>query len=109
MNWRFTRAGHKVRFERGEPFCHLFPVKHGEVESFEPAYRKLSEEPELERQMEHWKKTRSEVIKGLRKPGATSRDAWQRLYFRGLDAEGQKVESAEHRTRLRVKAFRAVE
>jgi Family of unknown function (DUF6065) len=27
MNWLFTRANTKVRFERGEPYCHIFPVE----------------------------------------------------------------------------------
>jgi hypothetical protein len=105
MNWLFTRPGHKVRFERGEPFCHLFPVKRGEVEAFEPKYRKLSEDPEIEKEMEAWKESRGAVIESLKKPGATARDSWQRLYFHGLDPQGRPVEEIKHQTRLRVKPF----
>ncbi len=79
MNWLFTRVGQKVRFERDEPFCHLFPVKRGEVERFEPKYRKLSENPELEREMETWKESRGALIESLKEPGATARESWQRL------------------------------
>jgi hypothetical protein len=49
MNWIFTRPDHKVRFEKGEPFCHLFPVNCGGLESLEPELRLLSEDPELKR------------------------------------------------------------
>ena len=32
MNWMFTRPGTPVRFEKGEPCCHIFPVRCGEIE-----------------------------------------------------------------------------
>src|SRR5213596_529820 len=32
MNWAFTRVGVPVRFEEGEPFCHIFPIASGLVE-----------------------------------------------------------------------------
>ena len=35
MNWAFTAPGANVRFEKGEPFCHVFPVQRGELERFE--------------------------------------------------------------------------
>ncbi len=105
MNWLFTRVGQKVRFERDEPFCHLFPIKRGEVERFEPKHRKLSENPELLAEMETWKESRGALIESLKEPGATSRESWQRLYFRGLDPKGQPVPHAEHQTRLKVKPF----
>jgi Family of unknown function (DUF6065) len=49
MNWIFTRPGTQVSFAQGEPFCHVFPVKRGELEAIEPQLRLLSEEPELKR------------------------------------------------------------
>lgn len=106
MNWIFTRPGLKIRFEREEPFCHLFPVKRGDVERCDPKYRKLSEAPEIKEQMDRWVASRSQLIEDIKKPGATSRDSWQKLYFRGLDPEGKPVEGAEHQTRLRVKPFK---
>jgi hypothetical protein len=36
MNWKFTRPEHRVRFEKGEPYCFLFPVERGLLESMEP-------------------------------------------------------------------------
>ena len=34
MNWQFARTHTAVRFiEKGEPFCHLMPVRRGEIEA----------------------------------------------------------------------------
>ncbi len=52
MNWMLTRPGMEVSFAQGEPFCHVFPVKRGELEAIEPERHLLSEEPELKRQFE---------------------------------------------------------
>jgi hypothetical protein len=43
MNWLFTRPNTAVRFERGEPYCHLFPLRRGELERITPQLRSLSE------------------------------------------------------------------
>jgi hypothetical protein len=45
MNWKLTRPGCTLRFERGEPFCFLFPIQRGVLESFEPEMRDPAEEP----------------------------------------------------------------
>src|SRR5262245_48536330 len=60
MNWIFTRPGTQVRFEQGEPFCHIFPVKRGELEMLEPELRLLSQEPELKQQLDSWTNSRSQ-------------------------------------------------
>ena len=36
MNWVFTHPGMPVRFDEGEPFCHLFPIRRGELEAVTP-------------------------------------------------------------------------
>ena len=36
MNWMITRPGTPVRFEKGEPYCHIFPVRCSEMEDIEP-------------------------------------------------------------------------
>ncbi len=35
MNWRMTRPGASIRFKKGEPFCHVFPVRRADLESIE--------------------------------------------------------------------------
>ena len=49
MNYRFLRPDHTVRFEEGEPYVLIFPVKRGLLETFEPEFRSLDEDPELKR------------------------------------------------------------
>jgi Family of unknown function (DUF6065) len=43
MNWIFTQPEISVRFEKGEPYCHIFPVQLGAMETIEPELRLLSE------------------------------------------------------------------
>ena len=35
MNWIFTRPDTPVRFEKGEPYCYIFPVSCGALEGLE--------------------------------------------------------------------------
>ena len=49
MNWKITRPGHKVRFERGEPFCFFFPVVRGLVDGIDPVITPLQSDVELMR------------------------------------------------------------
>jgi hypothetical protein len=71
MNWRFTRPGTQVRFEKGEPFCHLLPVRRGELEAFEPDLRSLSDNPGLEREHKAWIASRRNFLDQfkLNRPG----------------------------------------
>ncbi len=106
MNWMFTRPGTVVRFEKGEPFCHIFPVRRGEIEAFEPRVRPIADSPELMEQQQLWNVSRTEFMRELAKTGTeANKERWQKLYYRGLDAEGREVKTADHRTRLRVKPF----
>ncbi|HUJ02413.1 MAG TPA: DUF6065 family protein [Rhizomicrobium sp.] len=106
MNWMFTRPGHVVRFEAGEPFCHFFPVKRGEIEQFAPRIRAITDNPELMRQQKAWSESRNTFMKELQQAGTqANEERWQKLYYRGLDAEGQEVKTADHRTRVRLKPF----
>ena len=106
MNWRFTRPAHWVRFEENEPIAFLFPVERGRVEQFEPRIAPLEGEPELRRQFETWSESRQAFQKWVveTNPPAPS-DKWQKLYYRGLDAEGREG-AADHQAKLRVRPFR---
>jgi len=107
MNWMFTRPGTVVAFEKGEPFCHLFPVKRGELEDYKPKIARISADPELERQMQAWDRSRALFLIDLKKSGSVAQEEkWQRLYYQGLDADGNEVKTADHRTRLRLKGFK---
>jgi Family of unknown function (DUF6065) len=107
MNWLFTRANTKVRFEQGEPYCHIFPVERGRLEQIEPEMAALSQVPEVEREHKIWSDSRLTFNANLLRPGSQAeQDRWQKGYFRGLSPAGQPG-PAEHRSRLRLKEFAA--
>src|SRR5579859_530129 len=43
MNWKFTAPGIRVRFEKGEPFCFVFPIQRGYLDDIQPEIRSLSD------------------------------------------------------------------
>ena len=106
MNWMFTRPQLPVRFEAGEPYCHLFPVRRGELESVEPRLRRLSDDAELKQQHDLWTADRSRFNADLRRPGSEAQaEKWQKLYQRGATPDGGSGNAGDHRTRLRLKPF----
>lgn len=105
MNWLFTRPNHEVRFEAGEPFCHLFPVRMGELETLSPVVRKLSENPDLESEYGLWSESRNTFNADLAAPESTAtRDKWQKSYFRGQLPSGRPA-TGGHQSRLRLRPF----
>ncbi|MCI0461726.1 MAG: DUF6065 family protein [Gemmataceae bacterium] len=108
MNWRLTRPGLPVRFERGEPICMLVPVPRGLVESLDPVYVPLASEPELERAYREWEKSRSAFNADLRAQGSGAQQrGWQRDYTKGVTVTGQRAD--QHQTRLQLKEFRRID
>lgn len=106
MNWLFTRPFHKVWFEEDEPFCHLFPVARGKLEDVTPELKKLSENPELEREHKAWSASRNSFNADLAvRDSSASQQEWQKNYFRGVAPSGQPGPSG-HRSRLRLKPFK---
>jgi hypothetical protein len=105
MNWIFTQPEVEVHFEKGEPFCHIFPVERGKLATVEPEIRLLSSEPELERQYKEWNDSRVRFNTELQEPGSQAQaDRWQKMYYRGLTPDGQTA-IEDHITRLRLKPF----
>lgn len=102
MNWLFTRPG-AVRFERGEPFCHFFPVPRGLVEEVEPVIRDLESEPGKEALYERWREERNRTIGGLKVFSGAAGPVWEGRYLRGEDPAGAPVEA--HQSRLEVRPF----
>lgn len=109
MNWIFTRPGHRVRFEKGEPFCHIFTVRRGELEMVEPRLRLLSEDAELKRQFDVWQAGRGKFNTDLKQIGSEARSMrWQKMYYRGLDSERRPIGAEDHRTRVKLRPFSSV-
>lgn len=109
MNWLFTRPYQEVRFEADEPFCHLFPLRRGEIEEFLPVTRKLSDNPELAAEYRQWAESRAAFNTDLERPGSKAvQEQWQKTYFRGTTLSGQPGTDV-HRHRLRVLPFKSEE
>jgi hypothetical protein len=107
MNWQFTRPQTAVRFDKGEPFCHIMPIRRGEIESVEPEICSLSDNPELKRQYETWTAKRGQFNVDLRQPGSEAQaEKWQKLYHRGVMPDGEAIGAVDHRTRLKVRPFK---
>jgi hypothetical protein len=105
MNWLFTRQATQVRFEKDEPFCHIFPLRRGEVESFVPEFRPQTENPQLKIQRDAWEASRLQFNTDLTRPGSKAEaDKWQKRYYHGLDMEGRDI-APDHRTKVRVRRF----
>ena len=102
MNWRMTRSGHDVRFERGEPICMVLPCPRGYAESFQPVERPLSINPELEQEHKAFRTSRAQFIENL-SGTTTSYHSWQRHYHQGGTVTGK--EFADHQTSLDIKPF----
>lgn len=102
MNWQMTRPG-TVRFEKDEPFCFITLSEHRRLEAVEPKIRRLSANPQLQRDYDGWSKSRGEFVKKLelRDPGTVAA-GWQRHYMRGETVSG-KDRGAEHDTKRRLK------
>lgn len=106
MNWQLTRINHAVRFRKGQAICQIFPVRRGELQSFEPEKRRLSDDPELAQYMREWRARRTGFNKAMKIPGTPeARQKWPGHYRRGTDVFDERAAPADHLTRLRLKPF----
>ena len=109
MNWRFTRPGQTIRFEKGEPFCFFFPIKRGSVEQFSPIMTHISVNPNLNKLYEDWRASR-DAHGSLRYANTfkSKSETWQKHYFKGTDISGcRHIE--DHQTKLHVPEFAMIE
>jgi hypothetical protein len=108
MNWMFIRPDTPVRFDKGEPYCHIFPVNCGALERLEPELEVLSADAELKRQQDAWTASRARFNIDLKQPGSEAQsDKWHKLYYRGLAPDGAPAAAEAHRPRLRLRPFKA--
>lgn len=105
MNWRFTRANHRIRFEENEPFCFFFPVERGLAERVRPRVAPIEEAPDLKAKFEAWSKSRDAFqTRVAADPPPAPADRWQKFYYRGTDAAGAPG-PADHQAKLRLAEF----
>ena len=106
MNWKFTRPKTAVRFKKGEPFCHIFPIRRGSLESVEPRLSHISAKPALQAEHESWLAARIQFIKDLKIPGSDARSQkWQKNYLRGVTPRGDRA-PASHRIKSHTKPLK---
>ena len=111
MNWKLTRAGHPVVFERDEPFCMVVPQHRGELEGFRPEIRPIETDEETLEEFRRFSEHRHvmQVNKFLSMyvdELEPYRLEWERDYYQGRAPSG--VPSPEHQTKLHLAPFRRV-
>jgi hypothetical protein len=110
MNWKFTAPGVRVRFDRDEPFCFIFPLRRGALDEVQPEIQSISRaDRETYDGYARWREQRSKFIDQLQVPGTEANEArWERSYFRGAHADGTPGGVPDHQTRVRVHPFKRV-
>ena len=105
MNWLFTRPGHPVVFEAGEPVCHFFPVARGALEAVHPSFEAIQDDGDLNSAYRRWSTERDAFNNGLKQQDPDAiRAGWQKTYFRGHMPDGRSG-AGDHRSKLRLRAF----
>lgn len=108
MNWRFTRPHQWIHFDALEPFCFLFPLQRGAIETFEPAFAPLGADPATEARFRAWSDARDSFQARIQKePPKAPAERWQKHYYRGVDVAGETLVD-DHRAKLRLKPFDTV-
>jgi hypothetical protein len=114
MNWKITRPNQRIRFEKGEPYCFLFPVPRGLAESMEPELKDIRDDPESHRQVEYAKRMRfflANVKQMKEETGETARVRnekrlnFQMWYMKGQLPDGTGSFDA-HQKSLQLRPFR---
>jgi hypothetical protein len=106
MNWKFTHANEPVHFEKGEPFCFIFPVQRGAVDATEPEFRKMSSDAKLHGQNKQWVAARKQFMEDLSDPASeAAKQKWQQIYFNGLLPDGTKG-IPDHQLKVKAKPFK---
>jgi hypothetical protein len=106
MNWKLTRPGLPVVFEKGQPICMIVPQRRGDLESFDPLVIDLEFEQDLKDEYRQWRSGRAVFLEELRTGvPAAIRQKWQRDYFRGVH---RGAVEPEHQTKRNLHAFHEV-
>lgn len=106
MNWRMTRIGHRVHFDKGEPIAAFFLIPRGLQERVEPRFEVTDLSQPVQQEHETWRTSRKDFIADLPVEGSDAQKAkWQKGYFQGRLPSGEKS-GTDHRTQLRLKPFK---
>lgn len=107
MNWRLTRPGLPVRFDKNEPFCAFFLIPRGLQETVVPRFAAPDPQDPLLGEHLAWRDSRADFLTELPREGSEAQaERWQKSYFRGDLPRGGKG-APDHRTQLKLKPFAA--
>lgn len=105
MNWKLTRPGLTVTFERDEPIAMLVPMRRGELEAFDPEIQPLDAAADVAREYRAWRSGRADFLRDLPVPGtAAHEEVWQKDYMHGRRGDGTVF--PEHQRKLTLRSFR---
>ena len=105
MNWKFTRARHKVSFAEGEPICRIIPYPRHYLRKFDPQVKNIGDNAKLYKQYVEWRESRIAFNEELSEAESdAAREKWQRDYMKGQIQEGTSF--AGHETKVQIKEFR---
>jgi hypothetical protein len=105
MNYKFTRPFVPVSFGLNEPYCMVFPLQRGLVETVEPEFRTLDQDPEVREAYLAWAESRRNFNADLKVEGSTAQQQkWQKEYFKGTGQWGRAP--ADHRTKVKLREFK---
>jgi uncharacterized protein DUF6065 len=108
MNWKITRPGRTIKFERDEPICMITPIRRQDIETFQPEIRNLESDAELNRGYQAWHERRAALVKSLKDRPPERRDKpTQGNYIRGEGLLGEKTSG--HQTKVEIRAFAEAE
>jgi hypothetical protein len=103
VNWKLTRPGADIRFEKDEPFCTFFPIQRGVVSRCEPRFAPLAEQPAVQEQY-HWGQARRHLDVLL---ADREKDRFQGWYAAGTMPKREAGEApADHETNIVAQPFR---
>jgi hypothetical protein len=105
MNWKFTRENKPVVFDKGEPFCMIFPISRSLIETIDPVFRQLSADESLQQRYQSWSRSRKAFNSELGIEASPARATrWQKEYFQGKTLQGEDRQP-DHRTSIKLQEF----
>jgi len=98
MNWKLTDPQLCVRFSQGEPICMIAPYDAAALEQVSTETLSISRNPPLERSLAAKSDSRAKF-----NADPARGTAWQKSYFQGMDAAGERQEM--HLSKLKLASF----
>lgn len=105
MNWKFTAPG-TIRFDKGEPFCFLFPVQKALSDQTEPVTDHIENYPDIKRHIDNWVQVRNDLQEKINnKDPDVDPKRLPMYYYKGMLPDGS-VGCPHHQIKNRLKPFK---